>query len=48
MAYLSSASDAESFHKHVGVVCVIWYRGLLNSLGSPARAIVVSSPGGVP
>jgi hypothetical protein len=30
MAYASSASAAESFQRHVGVVCVIWYSGLLN------------------
>jgi hypothetical protein len=28
MEYVSSWIDAESFHRHVGVVCVIWCSGL--------------------
>ena len=29
IAYLSSSMSAESFHRHVGVVCVISCSGLL-------------------
>ena len=30
--YDSSWMDAESFQRHVGVVCVIWCRGLLKAV----------------
>src|ERR1700743_804802 len=33
MEYVSSDSVAESFHKQVGVVCVISYKGLLYATG---------------
>ena len=41
IAYASSASAAESFHRHVPVVCVIWCSGLLyetpGSMGDSTR-----------
>ena len=37
---VSSSTDAESFHKHVGVVCVIWCSKLLYETPC-ARAVMV-------
>src|SRR5467141_4822988 len=42
----SSAIEAESFHRQVGVVCVIWCSGLLEAVGTAVMVRATYQGGG--